>query len=488
MFVEQSWILKRASLTPKRLALVNLETKEQWTYQHLTEEIAKWSHFFEHQNLQAGSRVAVFAKNHIHLFAVLFACGLRGLIYVPLNWRMSTKELNDILIDATPSLLLYDEEMNCPLSFENMHSLRLVNEGAVLSIREVDLNDPWLMIYTGGTTGKAKGVVLSFNSVNWNAINTIISWGLSDSDCTLNYMPLFHTGGLNALCIPLLMTGGTVVIGDKFEAENALKAINQYKTTISLFVPTMYQAMIATDYFKNSSFPSVKVFLSGGAPCPYPIYDAFYKKGLFFKEGYGLTEAGPNNFYISPEAAYLKKGAVGKSMQFNEAKIINSVGESCAPNEVGELFVRGKHMFRFYWNNQQETEKIIHDGWLKTGDLAMMDEDGDFYIVGRSKEMIISGGENVYPQEVEQCILRHQLVQEVAVIGVADEYWGEIVAAIIVCQDKQDTILEELKEICSKHLGRYKIPKKIMFIDELPKTSVGKIDKKALQIYAKAAK
>ncbi|MDM5248519.1 AMP-binding protein [Lysinibacillus sp. G4S2] len=485
MFVEQAWILKRASLTPKRLALVNLETKEQWTYQQLTEEITKWSHFFERQNLQVGSRVAVFAKNHIQLFAVLFACGLRGLIYVPLNWRMSVKELNDILTDATPSLLLYDEEMNCPLSLENMHSLRLARETATLSIREVELNDPWLMIYTGGTTGKAKGVVLSFNSVNWNAINTIISWGLNDTDCTLNYMPLFHTGGLNALCIPLLMAGGTVVIADKFDAETALKATNQYKATISLFVPTMYQAMIATDYFKKSSFPSMKVFLSGGAPCPYPIYDEFYKKGLFFKEGYGLTEAGPNNFYIAREDAYLKKGAVGKSMQFNEAKIINSAGESCTPNEVGELLVRGKHMFRFYWNNQQETEKIIHDGWLKTGDLAMMDEDGDFYIVGRSKEMIISGGENVYPQEVEQYILRHQLVQEVAVIGVEDDYWGEIVVAFIVCNDREDTLIEEIKEICSKHLGSYKIPKKIIVIDELPKTSVGKIDKKALQMYVK---
>ncbi|OXS73251.1 long-chain fatty acid--CoA ligase [Lysinibacillus sp. KCTC 33748] len=488
MFVEQSWILKRTSLTPKLIALVNLETQEQWTYQQLTEEITKWCHFFERQNLRAGSRVAVFAKNHIQLFAVLFACGLRGLIYVPLNWRLSAKELHDILTDATPSLLLYDEEMNCPVSLENMHSLRLASEAATLSIREVDLNDPWLMIYTGGTTGKAKGVVLSFNSVNWNAINTIISWGLNDRDCTLNYMPLFHTGGLNALCIPLLMAGGTVVIGDKFEAENALQAINQYKTTISLFVPTMYQAMIATDYFKENCFPSMNVFLSGGAPCPYPIYDAFIKKGLFFKEGYGLTEAGPNNFYISREAACLKKGAVGKSMQFNEAKIINSAGESCAPNEVGELFVRGKHMFLFYWNNQQETEKIMHEGWLKTGDLAMMDEDGDFYIVGRSKEMIISGGENVYPQEVEQCILRHQLVQEVAVIGIADEYWGEIVVAFIVCQNQDETILEEIKEICNKHLGRYKIPKKIIVIDELPKTSVGKIDKKALQMYAKAAK
>lgn len=294
---------------------------------------------------------------------------------------------------------------------------------------------------------------------------------------------MFHTGGLNALCIPLLMAGGTVVIGDKFEAEKSLIAINQYKTTVSLFVPTMYQAMIATTYFKENPFPTVKVFLSGGAPCPHSVYDAFNKKGLYFKEGYGLTEAGPNNFYISREEAYVKKGTVGKSMQFNEAKIVNKAGKSCAANEVGELFVKGKHMFVFYWNNKQETNQTIQDGWLKTGDLAMMDDDGDFYIVGRSKEMIISGGENVYPQEVEQCILRHHLVKEVAVIGAPDDYWGEIVTAFIVCNNKSASLLGEIEAICQQFLGRFKIPKKFIFIDELPKTIVGKIDKKALKKY-----
>ncbi|QDQ02898.1 long-chain fatty acid--CoA ligase [Lysinibacillus fusiformis] len=490
MFVEQAWILKRASLTPSRLALINLETKEQWTYQQLTNEIAKWSHFFERQNMQPGSRVAIFARNNISLFAILFACGLRGLIYVPLNWRMSQEELNDIMGDAKPSLLLYDQDITCPLIWENKQPIQQSIEPAPATtpnITQMDMNDPWLMIYTGGTTGKAKGVVLSFNSVNWNAINTIISWGLSEEDCTLNYMPMFHTGGLNALCIPLLMAGGTVVIGDKFEAENALIAINQYQTTISLFVPTMYQAMITTKYFQESGFPSVKVFLSGGAPCPHPIYDAFFKKGLYFKEGYGLTEAGPNNFYISREDAYRKKGAVGKSMQFNDTKIVNAAGKCCAANEVGELFVRGKHMFRYYWNNQLETENTFVDDWLKTGDLAMMDEEGDFYIVGRSKEIIISGGENIYPQELEQCILRHQLVQEVAVIGAPDDYWGEIVTAFIVCNPKTDSILEEVKTLCSESLGRYKMPKKIIFVDELPKTIVGKIDKKALRLSLKTS-
>ncbi|EFI68990.1 putative long-chain fatty-acid-CoA ligase [Lysinibacillus fusiformis ZC1] len=482
MFVEQEWILKRAALTPHHIALINLTSKEQWTYQQLSEEIGKWSQFFERQQLQKGSRVAVFAKNHIQLFAVLFACGLRGLIYVPLNWRLSKEELTQILADATPAILLYEEDSHCPLVLEKMFSLHVSQHEKEIqpSRQDVDVDDPWLMIYTGGTTGQPKGVVLSFLSVNWNAMNTIISWGLHAQDRTLNYMPMFHTGGLNALCIPLLMAGGTVIIGDKFDAEEALQATNQYQTTISLFVPTMYQAMIATKYFQENQFPSMKVFLSGGAPCPHPIYDAFYNKGLFFKEGYGLTEAGPNNFYIDRERAYAKKGAVGKSMQFNEAKIINLTGKSCAPGEVGELLVRGKHMFRFYWNNKQETANILQDGWLKTGDLAMMDADGDFYIVGRRKEMIISGGENIYPQEVEQCLLQHPDVREVAVIGVGDDYWGEIVTAFIVCPHQVASLLDDLNELCHQQLGRYKIPKQMIFLNELPKTSVGKIDKKAL--------
>lgn len=483
MIVEQTWILKRAFLTPSKIALINLETNEQWTYQHLASEIAKWGRFFEDQHLKPGSRVAVFARNNIQLFAIMFACGHRGLIYVPLNWRMSTEELNHILADATPSLLIYDQEMPCPISLDKMQPIQLTSAAKTLpTIIPMALTDPWMMIYTGGTTGKAKGVVLSFNSINWNAINTIISWGLSEQDCTLNYMPLFHTGGINALCLPLLMASGTVIIGDKFEPEHALTALNHYQTTISLFVPTMYQAMIATSYFQENAFPTVKVFLSGGAPCPHPVYDAFFKKGLYFKEGYGLTEAGPNNFYISCEDAVVKKGAVGKSMQFNEVKIVNEAGTTCAPNEVGELLVKGKHMFMFYWNNPHETDQTIQNGWLKTGDLAMMDHDGDYYIVGRRKEMIISGGENVYPQEVEQCILRHSLVKEVAVIGATDDYWGEIVTAFIVCNEQTKAILEEVESLCMTHLGRYKIPKKIIFIDELPKTIVGKIDKKALQM------
>ncbi|MGG0657469.1 class I adenylate-forming enzyme family protein [Rummeliibacillus pycnus] len=485
MHTEQSWILKRASITPNKTSMIDIATARSWTYQQLANEVKKWAGFFKNNGLQKGDRIAVISENRLDLFAILFACGVGGYVYVPLNWRLSQPEIHYILQDCTPSILLY--EHNLMTLVENNLNIKSYPITANLELIEEDLptidwnaNDAWLLVYTGGTTGKPKGVVLSFDAVNWNALNTIISWNLGSDDCTLNYMPLFHTGGINALAIPILMAGGTVVIGRKFNPLEAIKALNDYQTTISLFVPTMYQAMIETETFKNSSFPTIKVFLSGGAPCPITVHEAFQNKGLRFKQGYGLTEAGPNNFVIQPEEAAKKPGSVGKCMQFNSIKILDANGRECDRDEVGELYIKGKHMFSEYWNNPDETSKTIINGWLRTGDLAKMDSDGDIYIVGRVKEMIITGGENVYPQEVEQCIITHPKVKEVAVIGIPDSHWGEIVTAYIV-PDEGFNNAEEIQALCRNFLGGYKIPRRIHFILKLPKTHVGKIDKKKLQ-------
>jgi fatty-acyl-CoA synthase len=225
----------------------------------------------------------------------------------------------------------------------------------------------------------------------------------------------------------------------------------------------------------------MKVFLSGAAPCPLQIYEAFQKKGLAFKEGYGLTEAGPNNFYIHPEDAQVKRGSVGKPMIFNSIKLLKENGKEAGVNEVGELLIKGKHSFSYYWNNELATMETVRDGWLHTGDLAKKDEHGFHYIVGRKKDMIITGGENVYPLEIEHWLSAHPAVDEAAVIGLPDEKWGELVAAFIVLKNAQNIDEEELKGYCEKKLGRYKIPKRFFLLDELPKTHVGKIDKKALK-------
>ena len=487
MYDEQQWILKRAQLTPTKQALIEIETNRTWTYSQLAKEINKWQQILCEHRIQVGDRVCVISENNIDTFAILFACGMTGAIFVPINWRLSEIEIQYIISDCQPTLCIYEDSFKTIVDRVTVaHKWSLTNQ---LDERTEPLyyncswnsSTPWFIIYTGGTTGNPKGAVLTFDSVNWNAINTVFSWNLCSEDCTINYMPLFHTGGLNALAIPILMAGGTVVIGKKFNAECAIRAINDYRSTISLFVPTMYQEIIQTDYFKNSDFPTVKVFLSGGAPCPKTIYDHFHKRGLLFKEGYGLTEAGPNNFYIDPIEAMKKCGAVGKNMQFNQIRIVKEDGSLCNMHEVGELQLKGKHLFKEYWKNERETKAAFCEEWFKTGDLAKMDDQHDVYIVGRKKEIIISGGENIYPQEIEQCIIKHPNVKEVAVIGADDFYWGEVVTACIVCYEEVDGFTEQIRAYCVQQLAKYKIPKKILLLNELPKTTVGKIDKKKLK-------
>ena len=477
------WIAKRARQTPYQTALIQIETGETWTYRTLMTYSNGWYEQFKHCAIKKGERIAVLMENSISSFAIMFACRMYELIFVPLNSKLSHTELAYVVDDCCPALLIYDdknEERAHQLIDKRIH----VQKIQPLAATDFEWRDepklPWMIIYTGGTTGKPKGVVLTYEAVTANAINTVISWGLNDTDCTLNYMPLFHTGGINALSLPIMLAGGTVVIGKKFDPEQAIRALDDYKTTISLFVPTMYQLMTETAYFQQSKFPTVKVFLSGGAPCPKPIYERFQKHGLLFKEGYGLTEAGPNNFVIDPQVAMQKNGAIGKSMLFNEVKIFDEEGKPCRYGEIGELCLKGSHVFLSYWNNEEETKRAFHNGWLKTGDLARMDEEGDFYIVGRKKEMIITGGENVYPQEVEQCLLTEPFVEEASVIGIPDEKWGECVVAFIVTKQNSQQYEQTIKTHCKERLANYKVPKKFYFVQQLPKTVVGKIDKKRL--------
>ncbi|WP_075617858.1 class I adenylate-forming enzyme family protein [Paenisporosarcina indica] len=488
MYTEQTWFLRRAQMTPSHVACVDIDSGQQWTYAQFKLLIEEWAHRLSHEKLQQGDRVAILGANHPELLAILFACGLKGYIYVPLNFRLSQNELQGILNECKPAILITDlqhEVVSHTLGINRIINRELqptyktqTNES--LQLAKVTANDTWLIIYTGGTTGKPKGVKLSYHNVNWNAINTIVSWGLTESDCTVNYMPLFHTGGLNALTIPILMAGGRVVIGHRFHAEQALEQISKHKSTVSLFVPTMYQAMIETELFIKSDFPNVRVFLSGGAPCPVTIYEAFEKKGLPFKEGYGLSEAGPNNFVIDVNVAKFKKGSIGKNMQFVDTLIVSENNLPCDKHEVGELWIRGNHVFTGYWCDDQETAATMHEEWLKTGDLAKMDAEGDYYIVGRKKDMIVTGGENVYPQEIEHCLIQYQAIKEVAVLGIPDIKWGEVVTAFVCLKDPDSYSEVQLIEHCRHHLGGYKIPKKFVVLPELPKTHVGKIDKKQL--------
>ncbi|KGP71084.1 long-chain fatty acid--CoA ligase [Pontibacillus yanchengensis Y32] len=493
MKCEVDWIEGRARLYPNAVGVVDADTGESWTFEQLNNRAIRLASYFQDKGIRKGDRLGLLAPNHISYMDFLFACMKLGAIFVPLNWRLSQEELSFVIQDSNPSYIgLHSSFGGNHEWYENFAPLIHIKDNEYLNtmgsgdvgpfqvMYEIEETDSLAMIYTGGTTGKPKGAVLTHQSIMWNALNTIVSWNLGRDDCTLTCLPMFHTGGLNALSVPVLMAGGKVALSSSFDAEQAVLDIDRYQCTIVLLVPTMYHMLVRTRAFEQTTFPSMKVFLSGGAPCPFGVYDAFAKKGVQFKEGYGLTEAGPNNFYIDPAVAHQKKGSVGKAMVFNDIKILTSDGKDAKVDEVGELLLKGKHTFSYYWNRPDATKNTWNNGWLHTGDLARQDDEGYVYIVGRKKEMIITGGENVYPLEIEHWLESHESVNEVAVIGVPDEKWGEIVTAFVSVDEKASITEDELRSYCKYKLAGYKIPKTIVIVPDLPKTDVGKIDKKGL--------
>jgi fatty-acyl-CoA synthase len=487
------WLQSRARLTPHKLALVEAETGLRLTYEQFHVRAGRLAGYLQQHGIAHGDRVALLAPNSASYLELLFACAKLGAVFVPLNFRFSTPELAYVVNDCAPKLLVSFEpyaslakdlaaRAPVPLTLDEQGYERVVSTERDRSYTPaiVEEEDPWAIIYTGGTTGQSKGVILSHRAILWNSINTVLSWGLTEHDVTPVYMPMFHTGGLNALTTPVLYAGGTVVVGRDLSPAAVLEVLEREGCTIALFVPTVYHALVSAPEFQTANFTTMHTFLSGAAPCPLSIYEAFWAKGLAFKEGYGLTEAGPNNFYIHPERAKQKIGSVGVPMFHNQIRVVDAQGQDVAHEETGEVWIHGPHLFSGYWNKPESTAEALVDGWLRTGDLARRDADGCHYIVGRKKDMIITGGENVYPLEVEHILEQHAAVSEVAVVGLPDAKWGEAVTAVLVLRAGATLTGEQLKEYCIGKLANYKIPKQFLFVRDLPKTSVGKIDKKAI--------
>ncbi|MBG9795907.1 long-chain fatty acid--CoA ligase [Paenibacillus dendritiformis] len=488
------WFDNRCRHTPDRIAAVDWHRGLRLTYGTLHRRAERLAAALQSSGIGLGNRVAVLMHNQAEMLEAVLGCGMLGAIAVPLNWRLSVAELHGIMLDSEPKLLVYDADE--PEMARLAAGLPLA-DSALLSVAALESStdyaavrrhcpahdDAWMMIYTGGTTGKPKGVVLTHGSVFWNAVNTVVSWQLTADDVTPTVLPMFHTGGLNALTMPVLMAGGTVVLVRSFQCEEMVRLLNEERCTIALMVPTMYHMLVHSRAFAEAEFPTMRSFLSGGAPCPLPVYQAFQAKGLPFKEGYGATESGPNNFVIDPAHAAQKPGSVGFPMIFSEARLIPLAGDSAQPepDQVGELALRGGHLFSHYWNNPEATSEALREGWFMTGDLASRDKDGYYYIVGRKKDMIITGGENVYPLEVEQTLASCPGVKEAAVVGVADDKWGEVVAAVVAVDEGTSVTEAGLAAFCSARIGKYKVPKRYLFVRELPTTAVGKLDKKRMR-------
>ncbi len=505
------WLSRWAVYAPEKTALVDVASGRRLTYRSFNERADKLASALRlRYGIRKGDRVAVLAYNCSETLELFFALGKLGAIMVPLNYRLVEPELQYIIQNSESRLLFFGPEFEGTVkailpevsleyvvpfhddglltSYEELLSMPFTG---VPEPAEIDLDDPWLILYTSGTTGQPKGAVLTHGTITWNAVNTQVGWDLRHDDITLTHTPFFHTGGLNVLTTPLFHRGGTVVLVRQFEATQSLRLIERERCTVVFAVPTMFQMMLESPAFHTSDLSSIRFFISGGAPCPVSLIEAYAQSGLTFKQGYGLTEAGPNCFTLDAKDAVRKAGSVGFPNFHLDVRVVDDAGRDVARGEVGELLIRGPHVIKGYWKNPQATAQAIQDGWLHTGDLVRRDEDGYFFIVDRKKDMIISGGENIYPAELEKILHGHPGIKEAAVIGVPHAKWGEVGRAVVVPRDPaslQDAIFNEatLSEAqviayLGERVARYKLPKSVIFTSELPRNPTGKVVKPALR-------
>ncbi len=491
------WLARREALSPNKIALIDtLNGDRAITYREWNRAANRTAWMLLALGIGKGDRVAILATNCVPYLDLWFACGKLGAILQTLNWRLTASELAALVEDGEPSVFVAGAEFAATadrIRAASRSPARILTLGAEFeALRDAQTDaplpdpglrddDPWAICYTGGTTGLPKGALLTHGSITANSVNTVMSWGLDANDITILNSPLFHTGGLNVFTAPLVHCGGTSIVCRGFDPDQVFDLIGQSGVTIYFGVPTMFITMQHHRRWAEADFSRLKIVISGGAACPLPVFEAFWARGVDFKTGYGLTEAGPNTFWLPREDVRRKPGAVGHPLFHISVRVVDEHGAECGPEQVGELLIRGPHVAAGYWRKPEETAKAIDaDGWLKTGDLARRDAEGYYTIVGRSKDMIISGGENIYPAEVESVLHAHPDVAEAALIGVPDPKWGEVGRAFIVAQPGAAPTPEALAAFCRPRLARYKIPKSFVFIDALPKTGAGKIDKKRL--------
>jgi fatty-acyl-CoA synthase len=484
------WIHKWASTHPDRVAVIT--EKEKVTYKQFEQMISSAAGKLKGQLTgKKGERIAILSQNSLEYMILLFAAARVECVAVPLNIRLSARELIFQLNDSGASLL-YTEESSVEFAI-GLKNETFIREVKVLrSLRETagqpgypcpenqETTAPYIICYTSGTTGKPKGAVLTQENMFWNAVNNKIAIDLTSEDVSIVLLPLFHIGGIGLFAFPTLFCGGTIVIPGKFEPDKAISMIDEHRVTIVMGVPAIHQALVSSPSFEKADLQSVRWFYNGGAPCPQELIELFYSKGFLFGQGFGMTETSPTLFMLSKEDAPRKIGSIGKPVLFCDYKLVDASGHVCLDGEVGEILVKGPMVMKEYWNRHEATTDAIEDGWLKTGDLAKADDEGFLYIAGRKKEMIISGGENVYPLEVEQVISQLREVAEVAVVGRLDSLWGEVPEAFVVKRNGSALTGADVLEHCRNSLAKYKIPKTINFLDELPRNATGKIQKTQL--------
>jgi o-succinylbenzoate---CoA ligase len=479
----KDWLSISASANPNAPAL--LYERQAWRYQELDRAVSMLCAGLKAQGIQPGQHIAVLMPNSADTVMLIHALIRLGAVLVSLNTRLTTDELAFQVENADCTALIYDSPFSDKVRALNIRKFRFAEvetdtNPQDIELREIDFDAPQAILFTSGTSGKSKGVALTYGNHFWSATASAFRIGTLPEDHWLCCLPLYHVGGLNIL-FRCCLYGTAVVLHNSFDVENVLKSLQEDGVTLASLVPTqLYRLLSAIENIATPLAHRLRLVLLGGAAATQELVIRSQAIGIPIATTYGLTETDSQVATQTPEATERKPGSVGRALPFSTIRVVNEHNQDFEPNQIGEIVVRGPTVMQEYFQNEQATQKALLAGWLHTGDLGYFDIDGDLWIVQRRSDLILSGGENVYPAEVENVLRQHPSVEEVCVIGLPDTEWGQRVAAAVVT--KSDKILSEeaLISYVRERLAGYKVPRIIRFVDALPLTSSGKIERKAI--------
>jgi len=498
-----SWTRRRARMTPTKAALV--QDGVPTTYAELHRGATRLAHGLRQRGIGRGDRVAFLGLNSVELVVAMFATAQLGAVFVPVNTRLAVPELAYVLEHSGASLLLAEDVLASPttdptisaLGIETVVFVRACGAGLddLKSADETEVDEPiglddlFMIQYTSGTSGRPKGVMLTHGNVIWNVYNLLVDVDVTSEEVALVTAPLFHTAALNQVLFPTVLKGGTALVEAKFDPARAIDLIESMRVSLLFGVTSMYLALAAAPRFAEADLDSLRLALSGGAPIPESLLHTWLDRGLMIVQGYGLTEASPGVTMLRAADGVRKLGSAGSACFFSDVRVVASDvhGErETAIGEPGEVLVSGPNVSPGYWRDERATVDAFdaasaEQGWLHTGDLAVRDEEGYLRIVDRLKDMYISGGENVYPAEVERALHSHPAVAECAVIGVPDDRWGEVGRAYVVTRPGAELDAAGVLAHLDGRLARYKLPRSVVFVPELPHNASGKLVKSRLR-------
>jgi fatty-acyl-CoA synthase len=495
-----SWPVRRRRLSPGRVAFVHGDIRR--TYAEVDDRTRHLAAALRDLGVERGDRVAYLGPNDPALLETLFAATALGGVFVPLNWRLTVPELTYISADCGAAVLVHTAAMadtaaavaadgstalrqlvELGTAFEGMATGGGADGGGVPASIDtpVGLDTPAVIIYTSGTTGRPKGATLSHGNITWNCVNVLIDTDLASDEVALVCAPLFHVAALDMVSLPTIMKGGTVVLMGAFDPSQVLELIEQHRVTVMFGVPSMFNALAQVPAFATADLSSLRRLLCGGAPVPLSTIRTYLDRGIPFLQGYGMTETSPGALFLGSERAAEKAGTAGVASFFTDVRVVRPDGSDVAPGEKGEVVVAGPNVMLGYWNRPDATAEAMDGEWFRSGDVAVADDEGYVTIVDRMKDVIISGGENIYPAEVEDAIYSHPEVAECAVIGVVDDRWGEVGRAVVVCRPGAALDEPALLDHLDGRLARYKVPRSVIFTDALPRSGAGKVLKGELR-------